>query len=128
VEKVLALRKGTGPVNSPKGVAPMPVGFNVAPPVNVLPQSQPAVAMPIHAVLPATAPIEPTPPLPNMPKPETAAVPETQAKQETEARMLVSDLLEIGMAQRKAYEEAQRKAAEGKSADPATTAEPPRQP
>jgi hypothetical protein len=32
-------------------------------------------------------------------------------KQEREARMLVSDLLEIGMQQRKAYEEAQKKAA-----------------
>ena len=32
-------------------------------------------------------------------------------KQERDARMLVSDLLEIGMAQRKAYEEAQKKAA-----------------
>lgn len=35
----------------------------------------------------------------------------TQAEQEREARMLVSDLLEIGLQQRKAYEEAQRKAA-----------------
>ena len=34
----------------------------------------------------------------------------SQARQEEEARMLVSDLLEIGMAQRKAYEEAQRRA------------------
>jgi len=31
-------------------------------------------------------------------------------QKETEARMLVSDLMEIGMQQRKAYEEAQRKA------------------
>jgi hypothetical protein len=38
---------------------------------------------------------------------------EIQTRQETEARMLVSDLLEIGMAQRRAYEEAQRKASEG---------------
>lgn len=35
----------------------------------------------------------------------------TQADQEREARMLVSDLLEIGLQQRKAYEEARRKAA-----------------
>lgn len=34
-------------------------------------------------------------------------------KQEREARMLVSDLLEISIKQRKAYEEAQRKAAKG---------------
>ncbi|QYM79892.1 hypothetical protein K0B96_04550 [Horticoccus luteus] len=40
----------------------------------------------------------------------------TQAEQEREARMLVSDLLEIGLQQRKAYEEAQRKAAAAKAA------------
>jgi hypothetical protein len=34
-------------------------------------------------------------------------------KQEKEARMLVSDLLEIGLQQRKAYEEAQKKAGNG---------------
>lgn len=37
--------------------------------------------------------------------------PVTIAEKEREARMLVSDLLEIGMQQRKAYAEAQRKAA-----------------
>ena len=36
----------------------------------------------------------------------------TREEKEREARMLVSDLLDIGMSQRKAYEEAQRKAAE----------------
>lgn len=35
----------------------------------------------------------------------------TQEEKETEARMLVTDLLEIGQQQRKAYEEAQRQAA-----------------
>jgi hypothetical protein len=35
----------------------------------------------------------------------------TQEEKETEARMLVTDLLEIGQAQRRAYEEAQRQAA-----------------
>jgi hypothetical protein len=89
VEKNLTLRKGTGPINAPV-------------PINV----PPAVA--------STTPLPPTggqpvalPTAPAMP-----ASPETIAKQETEARMLVSDLLEIGMAQRKAYEEAHRKAAE----------------
>jgi hypothetical protein len=38
------------------------------------------------------------------------------AKQEREARMLVSDLLEIGMQQRKAYEEAQKKAQQAQQA------------
>jgi hypothetical protein len=50
----------------------------------------------------ATVPIAPVVPLPP---------PSTPAEAEREARMLVSDLLEIGMQQRKAYEEAQRKAA-----------------
>jgi hypothetical protein len=44
----------------------------------------------------------------------------TIARQEEEARMLVSDLLEIGMAQRKAYEEKQRQAG-NPSAAPAPT-------
>jgi hypothetical protein len=39
----------------------------------------------------------------------------TQEEKETEARMLVSDLLEIGQEQRKAYELAQRQAAAGKT-------------
>ena len=51
-------------------------------------------------------------------KPAAPVVAPTIARQEEEARMLVSDLLEIGMAQRKAYEEAQKKAAE--SDKPAT--------
>lgn len=45
------------------------------------------------------------------------AKPGSQAEQEREARMLVSDLMEIGMQQRKAYEEAQRKAAQQKAAE-----------
>lgn len=49
----------------------------------------------------ATVPVAPTVPLPP---------PSSPAEAEREARMLVSDLLEIGMQQRKAYEEAQRKA------------------
>jgi hypothetical protein len=39
--------------------------------------------------------------------------------------MLVSDLLEIGMAQRKAYEEAQRKASDGATRAPAAEAPKP---
>jgi len=49
----------------------------------------------------ATVQVAPSVPLPP---------PSTPAEAEREARMLVSDLLEIGMQQRKAYEEAQRKA------------------
>jgi hypothetical protein len=44
--------------------------------------------------------------------PSTPVSRAVQAEQEKEARMLVSDLLEIGIQQRKAYEEAQRRAAE----------------
>ena len=44
---------------------------------------------------------------------------ELQTHQETEARMLVSDLLEIGMVQRRAYEAAQSKAAREKASTPA---------
>jgi len=46
----------------------------------------------------------------------------SQARQEEEARMLVSDLLEIGMAQRKAYEEAQRRQAAGLPPHPTSQA------
>lgn len=102
VEKNLALRKGTGPVN-----APVPV--NVPPPVAM---TAPAPTGGQAVVLPGT-PAASTPP-----SPTTPATPEAIAKQEVEARMLVSDLLEIGMAQRKAYEEAHRKAAEGSTTPP----------
>jgi hypothetical protein len=51
-------------------------------------------------------------PLASIPTPEQPAKPLTIARQEEEARMLVSDLLEIGMAQRKAYEEKQKNGTE----------------
>ncbi|MBL9202739.1 MAG: hypothetical protein JNL39_19655 [Opitutaceae bacterium] len=92
VQKVLSLKKATTSVNV-AGMTPLPAGFNV-------PAATPAIA---SAPPPASVPAPSTTP----PAPQT----EIQ-RQETEARMLVSDLLEIGMAQRKAYEEAQRKAAE----------------
>lgn len=62
---------------------------------------QPAVAATSGATV-ATVAVAPVVPLPP---------PATPQEAEREARMLVSDLLEIGMQQRKAYEEAQRKAA-----------------
>lgn len=112
VEKVLPMRKGTGPANAPISVPP-PLA---APAVAALPPTGQAVTL-LPAPTGAT-----TPPVPAQP-----ATPETIAKQEVEARMLVSDLLEIGMAQRKAYEEAQRKGAAGTPAvDPAAAPiEPP---
>lgn len=66
---------------------------------------QPVVAATAGNVV-ATVPVAPTVPLAPLPPPATPA------EAEREARMLVSDLLEIGMQQRKAYEEAQKKAAE----------------
>ena len=111
IEKVLALRRVTAASAKVRPVAPLPTGFNIATPA--VTNAMPSVAAP----LPANAPAAATAP----------AAPQTEVqKQETEARMLVSDLLEIGMAQRKAYEEAQRKAAEG-GGTPAAT-DTPKQP
>jgi hypothetical protein len=117
VEKVLPLRKGQKVAASPRPVPAVPTGFNITPagPVPLpVPTTSPTMANNAPTPLPAVV----TDPAQNRSAP---AAPETvQARQETEARMLVSDLLEIGMAQRKAYEEAQRKAAEGNP--PATPA------
>jgi hypothetical protein len=131
-EKTLALRKARAPMNPSLGVAAVPVGFNTPTPAPTQP-----VVMPVFT--PAPVPTQVVPPQAgtdaanaNGMKPQGPATPETQVKQETEARMLVSDLLEIGMAQRKAYEEAQRKAADG-NAQPTTNSQltptpPPAQP
>lgn len=119
-EKILQLRKGTGPLNSAHAVGPLPVGFNVPPAPNpVVQKIQPS---PPGSSAPASAEVAATPPMQPVAKPEAPATPEVQQKQETEARMLVSDLLEIGMAQRKAYEDAQRRAATGESTPPAAAA------
>lgn len=64
---------------------------------------------------PAVAYVAPTPVLRSVPNrpivdPSTIGKSPEVVKQEREARMLVSDLLEIGMEQRKAYQEAQKKA------------------
>ncbi len=125
-QKVLALRKATGPVNAPAAVAALPpaAGFNVpsAPPP-AAPTTEPLVLTPTTLATTAATPVAaPTP----APQPAGPATPEIQQKQETEARMLVSDLLEIGMAQRRAYEEAQRKAASAQpdGAQPAPPATP----
>ena len=122
-QKTLALRKGTGPVssNAATSVVPPPpaASFNVPPPtVAQTPQlgAMPPPAMPVDpAAQVASQPAGPKP---------ASNTPEGQVKAETEARMLVSDLLEIGMAQRKAYEEQQRRAAEGKTGQPTPPAAP----
>lgn len=101
VEKLLTLRKAHGTLNAPTSFVPAPSSSGFAIPT-------PAAFAPVPAPLPVSA-------QPNEAvavKPPAPPLPEGQAKQEQEARMLVSDLLEIGMAQRKAYEEAQKKSSE----------------
>lgn len=97
-DKVLPLRKGS----KPKGglvAAPAPVTAPDAPPPGVVfAQPFPGLGQP-EAIGDSPTTLKPVPP----------AAPQ---RQEAEARMLVSDLLEIGMAQRRAYEEAQRRQAQ----------------
>ncbi len=110
-QKTLALRKSSAPTGGvPPAAAPMPVGFNVPPPA----PPPVAVGSTTGVIPPAPAPTAEPALAPGLTQAAAPASPtqQLQAKQETEARMLVSDLLEIGMAQRRAYEEAQRKAAE----------------
>lgn len=122
-EKILALRKAASSTARPGAMPPPPVaaGFNIPPPPTVVPVA--LAPAPLTAAGASPAPAAPRPPPP---------VPGSVAHQEQEARMLVSDLLEIGMAQRKAYEEAQKKATQsgGDStpAAPNATATPPAAP
>ena len=122
-EKILALRKAASSTARPGTMPPPPVaaGLNIPPPPTVVPVA--LAPAPLTAAGASPAPAAPRPPPP---------VPGSVAHQEQEARMLVSDLLEIGMAQRKAYEEAQKKATQsgGDStpADPNATATPPAAP
>ena len=118
-EKTLALRKVASPKGGgPRPVAPQPTGFNVpTAPTPAVAASESVVITPGTGNGQAGITISAAPPAPAAPEaPET-----TRVRQETEARMLVSDLLEIGMAQRKAYEDAQRKAASGENPTPPTT-------
>jgi hypothetical protein len=79
-------------------------GANTTPAVaRTAPETQSAV--------PAAVPAPPEPPPPAV---------GTPAFQEREARMLVTDLLEIGLEQRKAYEQAQRQAAAQNAGQPAS--------
>lgn len=77
--------------------------------------------------LPSTSPTttvtaDSPPALPPVDVPTTAL--SSQEEKEMEARMLVTDLLEIGQQQRKAYAEAQRQAAAGKSSAPQSPPRP----
>lgn len=125
-QKLLSLRKSTGPANAPHVVlgAPSPaMNFNVPAPQSIaMPSASPA---PLPTNPPANSPETPAAPVAAA-KPDEPAKPQTIARQEEEARMLVSDLLEIGMAQRKAYEEKQKQAATGEQNAAATP--PPAQP
>lgn len=128
IQKTLTLRKATGVVNAPRPVTVMPAasGFAVASPAEITPNAAPLPA-PSFPTPSADAPVAAAP-APVSARPEAPAKPTTVARQEEEARMLVSDLLEIGMAQRKAYEEAQKKAAAAQTeqaSQPAPAATPP---
>lgn len=129
VQKTLALRKGSrtagGPAPAPVAVLPPAAGFAV-PPGGPLPGAEPINGV-NNAAGPAVAAPAPAAPPPMAAAPAGPTTPAQIAKQESEARMLVSDLLEIGMAQRKAYEEAHRKAAQGETT-PAPDSAPAPQP
>jgi hypothetical protein len=96
-EKLLPLRAASAVVSGPVVAPTIPAMQPISPP--------PAIA----GSTPATAPITPATD-PAAPAAPTTPAAQARARQEEEARMLVSDLLEIGIAQRKAYEDAQRKA------------------
>ncbi|MBM3843325.1 MAG: hypothetical protein FJ397_08715 [Verrucomicrobia bacterium] len=97
-DKVLPLRKGSRPKGTPVAT-PAPVTAPDAPPPGVVfAQPFPGLGQP-EAIGDSPTTLKPVPP----------AAPQ---RQEAEARMLVSDLLEIGMAQRRAYEETQRRQAQ----------------
>ncbi len=126
IQKTLTLRKSNAAanlVNAPSVAPQIPAaGFATTlapgivkiqpPPPDGAPLPGPAVETPA-----AGAPIP-------VPQPAAEQKPLTVARQEEEARMLVSDLLEIGMAQRKAYEEAQKKASAGATEQPAPPPNP----
>jgi len=124
-QKLLTLRKATGIANAgtpaPPALNPA-MNFNVPAPVDVVQKIQPPPPSSAPAV--AETPVVAAPAV-NPAKPEAPATPPTIAKQEEEARMLVSDLLEIGMAQRKAYEEKQKQAASGEQSAASTPPPPP---
>jgi hypothetical protein len=103
IQKQLPLRKGTSGAGR-AAAAPTVVG----PASDLSPTATPAVQTPPPPGVPAPGPDPTVAATETKPAPATPAQ-EAILKQETEARNLVSDLLEIGMAQRRAYEEAQRR-------------------
>ncbi|MBS0633195.1 MAG: hypothetical protein JSS11_14890 [Verrucomicrobia bacterium] len=101
------VKAGTNIIRSAAPPPPMPA------PVAAAPASGAPAAPGTTPAADPTLPPQPPPPAPG-----------TDAFKEQEARMLVTDLLEIGLEQRKAYEAAQREAAarggRAGQADPAT--------
>ena len=124
-QKTLTLRKSTGALNAPTPVDVLPAaaGFAAPPIAPSVQKIQPPPPGSTDLTGPANPPAGPV--FDPNPKPAGEAKPLTVARQEEEARMLVSDLLEIGMAQRKAYEHAQTRAAGGPPDQPAAPATPP---
>jgi hypothetical protein len=99
------------PANPIAPVAPAHPGFNVAPPPPAVSVTPPAPEL-VPAANP-TAAVAANQPGAATITPPTSPAEQAVAKQEADARNLVSDLLEIGMAQRKAYQEAQRREQQG---------------
>lgn len=106
-------RPGATPVVLNQAPSPLQSDTSVIAP----PPPPPALPSPSQDTAPAVAEAKPAP---------TTPAQEAILKQETEARNLVSDLLEIGMAQRRAYEEAQRRNSGANPAEPPP--ESPKQP
>ena len=128
MEKLLPLRKTRGTANGPAPIVTSSPAMSFAtPPPSMAPT--PMVNPPTSTNSSPVAENSPAAvgaPAPPATPPASPTVPLSIARQEEEARMLVSDLLEIGMAQRKAYEEKQRQLADPNAAPP--TPPPPAQP
>jgi hypothetical protein len=111
-EKALTLRKERGVQNGSGLAAPPVVGFTPPAPTLlsegvVAPRSVAAASVAVPAV--GGGPMVAT--IPGA-KPPRAPIPAEVAKKQEDERLLVSDLLEIGQAQRKANEDAQKNANE----------------
>ncbi len=118
VNKLLTLRQTKGVAAGNAAVTAAPAMNFALPTPPPLPQvaSAPANTAPAAEASASATPTAPVTTATPAATPGQPAAPLSIARQEEEARMLVSDLLEIGMAQRKAYEEKQRKAADPNAA------------
>ena len=116
-EKTLLLRQSRSVAAGNAAVVMSPAMSFAVPTPPTAPEagSAPAVAAPVADASANASPIAPAAPAAT---PAAPAAPLSIARQEEEARMLVSDLLEIGMAQRKAYEEKQKQASDPNAVPP----------